>query len=790
MRGNRTEGTEGEEEVAILTTANFSKDDLDLFKYARGLVYLIVFSVPLFFLPFTSEILEFNKQFLIFILSVAGLILYLGQVIRTGRLLLKKSPLNYAALIFLGVSLLASLFSDFRYQSIFGGFEVGFYESFVSSASLVILFFLILNVFGRSPESDKGDTLKLLNVFGISIFLTLILGTLTMFKVPVFRLFGVSREIFNTAGTLNALGIISALLMILAYSGSLKKHFFRYIRIPAIFLSLLVLFAVNWWVLWLVAISGLIFVMVSNSLNNWRISNYFWPLVIILLAVVFMLLNFNLAASLGIDLPIEVAPSFRTSFEIAKNVLVKEPFFGVGPENFSLAYDLYKPVSINNTVFWNTRFSESVSELFNVLISYGILGLAAFIFLIWSGFKLGFKNYGLISIFTALVAAWILYPFNMTLGFTFWFGLGVLALSASGKDDELLINLEKSPKHSLITSVSFVGVLVLIVIGLYFVTLRYIANLKFARATAISDINRQTELLVSAINLSRSEDLYSRSLANLLVSRINQELQGLNDPKLGARERQDIISRVQNFSTTAINLSNEMTQRHSSDASNWLSRALVYESLINVIDGADQWAFRVYDEYSRRSPKDPVPYLRKGNVSLVRADFLRQLNQANLRSQILENLKSAEENYQKAIELKPNYVLVIYNLGVVYERQGRVKDAVKQLELTRSASPLDANISMQLALLYYRDNQKDRAFNELQRALTIFPDFSNARWYLALIYEERGQIDNALGELKKIEVLNPDNRVLKDKIGELEEGRRSIPPGRVTGVRPLEENQK
>ncbi len=791
--------------IALKTANFFGEDHLGLFKYARWLVYALVFLVPLFFLPWTSEILEFNKQFLIFTLSAGGLALYLGQIIRTGHLIVKKSTANYAVLIFIGAILLVSLFSDFRYQSIFGGFGAGFYESFVSSAGFAILFFLILNVFGiRQPEdhgSAKQDALRLLDVFGLSLFLTMILGVLAMFGVPIFRLLGLSQGILNTVGTSNALGMIAAFLMVFALSGGFDKEgLLKPIKIPALYLALFVLLILNWWVIWLAAIAGLIFILVSRSLDDWRISNYFWPSVIILLAVVFMLLNFNLAGILGINLPIEIVPSFSASFEIAKEVLIKDALFGVGPENFSLAYDLFRPGSINNTVFWNIRFSEAFSGLFNVLISYGIVGFAAFLFLIWTGLRLGLKNYGLglMPLFAVLAVSWVLYPYNMVMGFGLWLTLGVLALSASGKNDELIINLEKSPKHSLITSVSFIGVLVLAVISFYFITLRYAANLKFARAMISQDIDRQTELLVDALNLNRNEDIYSRNLANLLVSRIGQELQNLDSART-ENERQAVISRVQNFSATAINLSNETTQRHGQDAANWFSRALVYENLINIVDGSDQWAVRIYDEYSRLSPKDPVPYLRKGNINLTIADFLRQLNQAphlrasegqaNLQKQISENLALAEENYQKAIELKPNYVLAIYNLSVVYERQGRVKDAIRQLELTRSAEPLDANISLQLGLLYYRDNKKNQAFSEFQRAIAIFQNFSNARWYLALLYEERGEIDNALDQLRKIEVLNPDNEILKKKINELKLGKRSIPPQRVTGVRPLEEDQ-
>ena len=789
--------------AATLAAQSFSIEKLPLFKYIRILVYILVFLVPLFFIPWTSDILDFDKQFLVFSLSGIGLILYVAQVIKTGHLVLKKSLANYGALVFLAAAVLVALFSDFKYLSIFGGFGAGFQGSLVSTAAFAVFFFLVLNAFNGPEDLTGHDFKKLLDVFGLSSFLVLVLGVLQIFKVPVFNLFGVTAQAFNTVGTMNSLGIIAALLLVISLTkkpDKERKTLFDYVRLPALFLSLFLLLILNWWVLWLIVISGLVFVLVSKSLSDWRILNYFWPLTIILLAVVFMLLKFNLASSFGISLPIEVAPSFSASFDIAKQAFVKDPLFGVGQENFSLAYDLYRPASINNTVFWNIRFPEATSELFNFLITSGIVGLAGLLFLVWTGFKLGLKNYDLLPLFAVLVATLILYPFNISLGFSFWFILGLLALAASRREDKLVVNLEKSPRHSLITSVSFVGVLVLAVIGFYFMTLRYTANIKFTRAMNATDIDRQTQIAVEAINLDRNDDMYSRALTNLLISRVSQELQNLGNAKTDS-EKQAVITKIQNFSATAIDLGNETTQRHPKDSANWFSQALVYENLINIIDGSDQWAVKMYQEYSSLSPQDPVPYLRTGNIHLVRADFLRQLifgqgaqikpeDRTNMESQIIDNLKRAQESFRKAIELKSDYVLAIYNLGVVYDRQGRVKDAIKQLELTRSANPLDANVIFQLSLLYYRDNQKDKSFNELQRTTTIFPDFSNARWYLALLYEERGELDKALSELRKIEELNPDNEILKDKISQLERGKRSIPPEKVTGVKPLEEKSE
>lgn len=774
------------DQTASLAVQNFPSKDLNLFKYARWLIYALVFLVPLFFLPWTSDILEFNKQFLIFALSVAALILYLAQIVRTGRLAITRSPFNFAALIFLASALVVSIFSDFKYQSVFGGFGAGFYQSFISSVSFAVFFFVAFNVFSFSGISAKEERDNLLNIFGLSVFISLVIGTLEIFGVPLFEALGITADrALNTVGSANSLGVMAALLLVFSLSRmGFTGRRFGYLRLPALLLSFFLLLLFNWWVLWVIAISGLVLALVCSLMVDWRISNYFWHSTIIILGVVFILLNLNLAGVFGISLPLEIAPSFSASFEMTKRVLAKDTFFGVGPENFQLAYDLYRPQSINDTAFWNTRFSEAASEMFTAAVSLGVVGLAAFLFLIWTGLKAGLKDRALLPLFIVLVAAWVLYPFNVVIGFAFWFLLFLLALSYSKKDDNLVIDLERSPRHSLATSVSFVGIMILAVIGFYFMAIRYVGDIKFVQAVTASDPNQQTELLVEAVNLVRGEDVYSRSLGVLLVSRISQEVANLNSAK-NETERQGAVSRIKNFSASAINLMSDLTGRHGRDSANWFARAQVYESLTNIIEDSNQWAIRMYGEHSKVSPFDPTPFFRIGTVSLNRVESLRQVN--GQPPEILENLKMAEENFMKAVQLKSNYILAIYNLGVVYEREGRVKDAIRQLEITKSANSLDPNIAFQLSLLYYRDNQKEKSLNELKRAVAIFPDFSNARWYLALFYEERGDLDGALAELYKIKELNPDNDILTGKISDLEKGRRSLPPQKITGIKPLEQ---
>jgi len=243
-------------------------------------------------------------------------------------------------------------------------------------------------------------------------------------------------------------------------------------------------------------------------------------------------------------------------------------------------------------------------------------------------------------------------------------------------------------------------------------------------------------------------------------------------------------NRVQNYLSSAVALAQRATQVDPNEANNWANLGNVYQNLMQLVDGTDALAETAYLKASELRPGDPFFHNRIGSMYLVRADLLRQ---QQLGSQANAALLKAEDAFKQAIELSSNFGLAIYNLGSVYERQGRINEAVKQLE---TVAPFNANqpgLAFELGLLYYRANQKDKALGQLQRAVVLSPDYANARWYLALLYEERKELDQAIGQLERILSIevNKDNEVVIQKLEELKAGRVSIPPGNVLDQQPL-----
>jgi tetratricopeptide (TPR) repeat protein len=206
----------------------------------------------------------------------------------------------------------------------------------------------------------------------------------------------------------------------------------------------------------------------------------------------------------------------------------------------------------------------------------------------------------------------------------------------------------------------------------------------------------------------------------------------------------------------------------------------------------------MFNESLKRNPSDPQVYLSIGNVYLTSAENTQRFiadppreqigkfDPNTLRRQIDDNLSKAGENFEKAISLNNNFGQALYNLAVVFDRQGKVPEAIKQFEKLQTANPRNPSILFQLGLLYYRNNQKDNALAAWQRAVLLFPNYSNAHWYLSLVYEERGDLERALEETRKIAELNLDNELVKQRLAQLEAGKRTIPPEKVLEKKPLD----
>jgi len=128
-------------------------------------------------------------------------------------------------------------------------------------------------------------------------------------------------------------------------------------------------------------------------------------------------------------------------------------------------------------------------------------------------------------------------------------------------------------------------------------------------------------------------------------------------------------------------------------------------------------------------------------------------------------LDDAVKEYQAAINLTPDYVDAYYNLGLVYRTQGRLDDAVREYQKAINLKPDLAEPHCSLGLVYRTQGRLDDAVKEYQTAIKLRPDYADAHNNLGLVYRTQGRLDDAIREYQTAINLEPDHAKAHNNLG-------------------------
>ncbi len=753
-------------------------------KVLMGIIYFLVFALPVFFLPWTFETLDFNKQNLLVILALLAGLAWLGKIVALRQVVLRRSFLNILVLLYTIIYVLATIFSVDKIRSFIGtsGVEK---DGLVTVLCFVLFYFVLVNNL-REAKDIKNLFYSFLSGAGVVALWTLFafFNLLPSSLVP-------SRAL-NSVGTLSGLGIFLAAAFLLLCPmflrvESKKGKMDRVILVTKIFLAIfaaLVLFllaTIDNWIVWVVFSLAVILFLAFAILRSYEIKNLGW-LALPMAALVISVFLFFVNAPITVRLPAEIMPSFTASGEIAKQVLQEAPLLGSGPSTFIFDYAKYKPEGVNETALWDVKFDRSASRMLTTLSTTGLLGFISWLFiiiflavqslinLVKEKISAAWLNQlGVVSAWFLLLIAKFFYSSNLTLEFSFWVFTALLVIMTSQKFWE--ISLGGAPRASLLLSFLLALWVILSLSSFYLVGGRYMADAKFVQAVKVlnrgEDLSKATELFNSAVSLNRRNDVYLRNLAQSLQAQINQELL--------VKPSEEQAKKIQDLVAADINIAKRATELSPNNSANWAALASIYQTIMPIIQGSGEWAVSSWQKAIELEPGNPYAYTELGKTYAGMADILSvnlqssdEKVKADAEAKIKENLMKAEEQFREAIEIKADYAPAHFELALVYGRQGKIKEAISKLEALQADLPNDIGVAFQLGLLYAQNKELDKAVTELLRAVELAPNFANARWYLAAIYEEQGKKALALIELKEILKTNPDNEAVKQKIDLLE----------------------
>jgi len=754
---------------------------------------IIIFIIlPVLALPFFYDKTDFVK--LVFLAIESSVLLF---IVAIKMMRIKAVNINMPTVLLpLGIMLLShvvSLFVSLNSVATFMGFADN------RSGSFLVFFLLLLALIFVFNSSERN----LKRIFlGLKITLTIGLIFTALQILDVAGLGSALGDFVTPFGSLNSAGIVASILIALvadfcfALKDSSRSKFDKVIGLVGFAVAVFVVLLLNWWPLSILSITALILPNIISSLGNIKKIDVYAPA--ILIAILFLISsNTTVLDYIRGDMPIEIIPKISTMIEVASGSIVKFPQ-GVGFENFIYAYDLFRPADVINSQFNTLRFADGGSEILTKFIEGGLLAIFAIVVMIGFLVKSFIRRLkeGQISkiessgwtILVLVFATAIFYPQNVSIVSLMMIGLVFVFYGSSSKNISVQM---ASYNRGFVVSILAVILCVVSIFGVYYSVNLARANYLINVAVKSRDVQFVIESLVNSAQLFSGDERPYRALGEALLLKIRRDIQA--GPQKG-ESNDDFTARIKEEINSLSSVAQRIIEVQPNDAQNWFIRGYIYQNLAELVPGAAQLSVDSYVEALKYNPGSPATYYRIGNTFLESAERgIKSLSQKGLKEELIKSIKEnissdfahAEENYKTAIMMYNNYGDAVYNLSATYERQGKLKEAIGSFELIVASTPNDPANWLQLGLLYYRNNQKEAALKAWTRAVEISPTYSNARWYLSLIFEERGKLDEALAQVLEIEKFNKDEPLVKQRIEQLNSGRRLIPPANLLDQKPL-----
>ncbi len=751
-------------------------------------VLILVVLLPLFFIPSLYVSIASAKVILLYVGIIVSFCLWIVARLREGKMAVPRHYF-FAGLALIPFSyLLSSIFSDSRSTSLFGlGFET-------QTFGFILVVSLLTYITAYTFASKKAITYAYF-AFLITFPIVIIYQVLRLLIGPGFFTFNV---FFTNTGSLlggwNDLGIYCGIIALFTFLTLELLPVERWMKLALTIIFAIALFfltVINFTLVWyIVGVIALIFFIYNFSFSRSKLAQEtsrsqrpglpVLSLVVIIIAFAFVIIKgniYNTLSSEPFNLPLvnkldiantEVRPSWSSTFSIAKNSLLKDPVFGVGPNRFTNSWQLSKPADVNSTIFWATDFNAATGYIPTSIITTGLLGLVSWIvflgLFLYAGFRGLFRksdaisHYLTTSSFIISLYLWIFaffyIPSASIIALTFFFtGLFFASLIEDGVIKVSTFDFVKDPRTSFISVLVFIVLVLGVLLFGYTSVRKFTASFYFNKGLAIANTTGNVDDVERNIGRAaqfNEADLYYRVLSNISLARLNT---------LVANQNSIASSTLQTQFTTiyanALATAQKAVSLDKTNYQNWLTEGLVYDVLVQL-GNPDAYA-RAQADYAEAAKLNPT------NPAIP-------LNLARLEAAHKNNAK-AKDYIRQALVLKNNYTDAIFLLAQIQVAEGDIKSAIQSVLAETSISPNDPGIYFDLGLLYYNNKEYSNAVGAFERSVTLVPNYANAKYFLGLSYYRVNKQSDAIKQFQELRTSNPDNKEVSLILSNLQAGK-------------------
>lgn len=735
---------------------------VNLFNRGRSLFLLSVVLLSVALVPAAWMPLQGLKLSLFSL----GLLMSLLFLLRSGKLGESlEAPGGRAALIValaLPLTYAVSYFFSTDRSVALTGF--GLETDTILMVCLLVVTFLCSFVMFQTPRSTE----RLLSV------LTWTFAAAALFQVVVLLTGGAllpnvfeDRSV-NLVGKWNDFGLIVALLAVLLIvrrnSDELLPRTLATLG-GAVLLLAVVNFPAGWYLLVLAALAY----MVVRRARGVAVSGFqrFVPHMVIAAALICAVFGASINAAITRMVPVsslEVRPSLSSTMQVAysSHDSATRTLFGSGPNTFSESWLLYKPFSVNNSLFWNLDFMVGFSTIATAFASVGLLGVAGWSFSLallalyaWRIYRKGPKEelsatqwtdataLGLLAL-VSLLALWLYVPSQAVVVLTF-----VLAGAAVATTARLAGAPGLAQPRAVVLMASVVGI-VLLAAFLFANTARAtLSQMQVNRgllALSRGETDEALRLASQARSIQESGNALRLSLDAGMV-KVRAILQ--SDPN--SPEQAELIPTLER----AVEAGQKAVAKNPRDYRPFVSLASLYGMLASGgVQGAYENSRDILAAAAERNPSSPSIPLARARLEALRGD--RQATADYLIQALIR-----KSNYTDAI-------LLDVQLKVADED---LEGAIASAQAAALSAPSAPAVWFQLGLLHYAAQEFSDASLAFEQAVALTPTYANAKYFLGLSYYELDKNANAVAVFEDLVRTNPTNTEVPAILQNLKEGK-------------------
>jgi len=128
------------------------------------------------------------------------------------------------------------------------------------------------------------------------------------------------------------------------------------------------------------------------------------------------------------------------------------------------------------------------------------------------------------------------------------------------------------------------------------------------------------------------------------------------------------------------------------------------------------------------------------------------------------NVDEAIAQYQKALQIKPDYADVHETLGNALLQKGNADEAITQYQAALQINPHNAGAFYNLGNALFEQGNVDEAIAQYRKALQIKPDYADAHNNLGAALFRQGNVDEAIAQYQRALQIKPDKAEVQNNL--------------------------